>query len=80
MLKMKRENFINFLYPFRFKCNKILIINFLSEIYSNYFKRCGSIFDEYSFQELLDLPMIVCNKMYSAFTLFQSKSMTVDIF
>ena len=71
---------MNFLNPFKFKCNKILIINFLSEIYSNYFKRCGSIFDEYSFQELLDLPMIVCNKMYSAFTLFQSKSMTVDIF
>ena len=71
---------MNFLNPFKFKCNKILIINFLSEIYSNYFKRCGSIFDEYSFQELLDLPMVVCNKMYSAFTLFQSKSMTVDIF
>ena len=80
MLKMKRENFMNFLYPFRFKCNKILIINFLSEIYSNYFKRCGAIFDEYSFQELLDLPMIVCNKMYSSFTLFQNKQMTVDIF
>ena len=74
------ENFIIYLYPFRFKCNKILIINFLSEIYSNYYKRCGTIFDEYTFQELLDLPMIVCNKMYSAFTLFQNKSMTVDIF
>ena len=80
MLKIKKENFINFLYPFRFKCNKILIINFLSEIYSNYFKRCGAIFDEYSFQELLDLPMIICNKMYSSFTLFQNKQMTVDIF
>ena len=77
---MKKENFINLLYPFRFKCNKILITNFLSEIYSNYYKRCDKIFDEYSFQELLDLPMIVCNKMYSAFTLFQNKIMTVDIF
>ena len=77
---MKKENFINFLYPFRFKCNKTLIINFLSEIYSNYYKRCGTIFDEYSFQELLDLPMIVCNKIFSAFTLFKNKIMTVDMF
>ena len=71
---------MNLLFPFRFKCNQILIVNFLSEIYSNYYKRCDKIFDEYSFQELLDLPMIVCNKMYSAFTLFSNKFMTVDIF
>ena len=77
---MKKENFINLLYPFKFKYNKILINNFLSEIYSDYYKRCNKIFDEYSFQELLDLPMIVCNKIYSAFTIFNNKYMSVDCF
>ena len=80
MLKIKKENFINLLYPFNFKCNKILITNFLSEIYSNYYKRCDKIFDRFSFQELLDLPMIVCNKIYSAFTLYQDRNMALDEF
>ena len=79
-VKVRKENFINSLYPFKFKCNKTIIINFLSEIYSNYYKRCDKIFDEYSFQELLKFPMIVCNKIYSTFTSYKNNKLTVDLF
>ena len=78
--KIRKENFINLLYPLKFKCNKVLIINFLSEIFANYYKRCNQIFDEYSFQELMQLPMIVCNKLYSTFTLYNTQKLSVDIF
>ena len=80
MPKLRKENFINFLFPFKFKVKKISIINFLSEIYANYHKRCNKVFDSYSFQELMRLPMIVCNKMYSTFTSNESTQMSVDEF
>ena len=80
MSKLRKENFINFLFPFKFKVKKISIINFLSEIYANYHKRCNKVFDSYSFQELMRLPMIVCNKMYSTFTSNESTQMSVDEF
>jgi Ca2+-binding EF-hand superfamily protein len=79
-LKIRKENFINSLYPLKFKFNKVLIINFFSEIFANYYKRCNQIFDEYSFQELLQFPMIVCNKLYSTFTSYNTQKFTVDIF
>ena len=78
--KNRKENFINLLYPYKFKCNKTLVINFLSEIYANYYKRCNKIFDEYSFQELMQIPMIVSNKIYSTFTSFKNSQMTIDKF
>ena len=78
--KIRKENFINSLYPYKFKCNKTLIINFLSEIYANYYNRCNKIFDEYSFQELMQIPMIVSNKLYSTFTSYKKYKLSVDKF
>ncbi len=78
--KIRKENFINLLYPYKFKCNKILIINFLSEVYANYYKRCNKIFDEYSFQELIEMPMIISNKLFSTFTSYNKIKLTVDKF
>ena len=80
MSKLREENFINLLFPYRFKIKKTSIINFLSEIYANYYKRCNKIFDSYSFQELMQLPMIVCNKIYSTFTSNINKQMSVEEF
>ena len=76
----KKENFINLLYPFKFKCNKTLIINFLSEIYATYYKRCNRIFDEYTFQELMLYPMIVSNKLYTTFNSHTKSQLSVDNF
>jgi hypothetical protein len=76
----KKENFINLLFPFKFKCNKTLIINFLSEIYATYYKRCNRIFDEYSFQELMLYPMIVSNKLYTTFNSHKNSQLSVDNF
>ena len=78
--KIRKENFINLLYPYKFKCSKILIINFLSEVYANYYKRCNKIFDEYSFQELIEMPMIISNKLFSTFTSYNKIKLTVDKF
>ena len=78
--KIRKEIFINLLYPYKFKCSKTLIINFLSEIYANYYKRCNQIFDEYSFQELIEIPMIISNKLFSTFTSYNKNKLTVDKF
>ena len=78
--KIRKENFINLLYTYKFKCSKILIINFLSEVYANYYKRCNKIFDEYSFQELIEMPMIISNKLFSTFTSYNKIKLTVDKF
>ena len=78
--KIRKENFINLLYPCKFKCSKTLIINFLSEIYANYYKRCNKIFDGYSFQELMQIPMIISNKLFSTFTSYKSTILSVDSF
>lgn len=80
MSKLRKENFINFLFPFKYQIKKTTIINFLSEIYANYHKRCNKIFDSYSFQELMRLPMIVCNKMFKTFTSKDNPQMNVDEF
>ena len=77
-LKIKDEHFMNFIFPCKIQHNKISIINYLSEIYSNYYKRCNKIFDSYSFQELLKLPMIVANKIYSTIT--PKSQMTIEEF
>ena len=80
MSKIKIENFINFLFPYKMQIRKTIIINFLSEIYANYHKRCNKVFDSYAFQELMKLPMIVCNKMYSIFCSGMNNQMTVEQF
>ena len=80
MSKIRKENFMNFLFPYKLKFQKTIIINFLSEIYANYYKRCNKVFDSYTFQELMKLPMIVCNKMYSIFSSGKNEQMTVDQF
>ena len=78
--KLRKESFINYLFPYKFKFRKNTIINFLSEIYANIHKRCNKMFDSYVFQELMRLPMIVCNKIYSTVTSKHKNQMTVDIF
>ena len=79
-IKLRKESFINYLFPYKFQFKKNTIINFLSEIYANFHKRCNKIFDSYSFQELMQLPMIVCNKIYSTITSEQNSRMSVDEF
>ncbi len=78
--KLRKENFINYLFPYKCKFRKNTIINFLSEIYANIHKRCNKTFDSYVFQELMQLPMIVCNKIYSTVTSKHKNQMSVDIF
>ena len=76
-LKIRKENFISFLYPFKCQYKKTLIINYFSEIYANYYKRCNKLFDTYAFQELMQLPMIICEKLYSTFTSYKEKNNTI---
>ena len=79
--KKKIENFKNLLLPYKFQINKVIIINYLSEIYANYHKRCNKVFDSYSFQELMQLPMIVSNKIFSTFVSKENRNqMTIDEF
>ena len=63
----------NYLYPYKFPNNKTLIVNFLTEIYANIYKRCNSIFDSYTFQEVINLPMIISDKIYNALTTEEKK-------
>ena len=77
---LRKDNFMNYLFPFKFKTKKACIITFLSEIYANYHKRCNKIFDSYSFQELMQLPMIVCDKMFKTFTPKNNQQISVDEF
>ena len=58
----------NYLYPYKFTNNKTIIVNFLTEIYANIYIRCNSIFDSYTFQEVIKLPMIISDKIYKALT------------
>ena len=80
MSKLRKDKFLNFLFPFYFQFRKTTIINFLSEIYANYHKRSNKIFDSYTFQELMQLPMIVCDKMFSTFTSKNNTQMSIDEF
>ena len=79
-IKLRKENFMNLLLPYRFQFKKVIIINYLSEIYANYYKRCNKVFDSYSYQELMRLPMIVCNKIFSSFTTKESSQMSIEEF
>ena len=54
----------NFLYPVKFTNNKTIIVNFLTEVYANIYIRCNSTFDTYTFQEVMNLPMIISDKIY----------------
>ena len=69
----------NYLYPYKFPNNKTLIVNFLTEIYANIYKRCNSIFDSYTFQEVINLPMIISDKIYNALTT-EEKKLNLDDF
>ena len=53
-----------YLYPFKFTNNKTLIVNFLTEVYANIYYRCNNNFDSYTFQEVINLPMIISDKKY----------------
>jgi len=79
-IKLRKENFMNLLLPYRFQFKKVIIINYLSEIYANYHKRCNKVFDSYSYQELMQLPMIVCNKIFSSFKAKENDQMSIDEF
>ena len=63
----------NYLYPYKFTNNKTIIVNFLTEIYANIYKRCNSIFDSYTFNEVINLPMIISDKIFNALTGKQKK-------
>ncbi len=69
----------NYLYPYKFTNNKTIIVNFLTEIYANIYKRCNSVFDSYTFNEVINLPMIISDKIFSALT-GEEKTLTLDDF
>ena len=69
----------NYLYPYKFTNNKTIIVNFLTEIYANIYKRCNSVFDSYTFNEVINLPMIISDKIFSALT-GEEKQLTLDDF
>ena len=70
----------NYLYPFKFTNNKTLIINFLNEVYANIYKRCNNNFDSYTFQEVINLPMIISDKIFYTLTEHQSKKISLNRF
>jgi len=78
--KKKKENFLKYLFPFQFTHNKGTIISFLSDIFANFQKRSNNNFDTYTFQELIGLPMIVSDKLYSTFISHQEKELTYQEF
>ena len=69
----------NYLYPYKFTNNKTIIVNFLTEIYANIYKRCNSVFDSYTFNEVINLPMIISDKIFSALT-GEEKTLKLDDF
>jgi hypothetical protein len=69
----------NYLYPYKFTNNKTIIVNFLTEIYANIYKRCNSVFDSYTFNEVINLPMIISDKIFSALT-GEAKQLSLDDF
>ena len=69
----------NYLYPYKFTNNKTIIVNFLTEIYANIYIRCNSVFDSYTFQEVINLPMIISDKIYNALAT-EEKKLTLDDF
>ena len=70
----------NYLYPFKFTNNKTLIINFLNEVYANIYKRCNNKFDSYTFQEVINLPMIISDKIFYTLTEHQSEKISLNRF
>ncbi len=69
----------NYLYPYKFTNNKTIIVNFLTEIYATIYKRCNSVFDSYTFNEVINLPMIISDKIFSALT-GEAKQLSLDDF
>ena len=69
----------NYLYPYKFTNNKTIIVNFLTEIYANIYIRCNSVFDSYTFQEVINLPMIISDKIYNALST-EEKKLSLDDF
>ena len=78
--KTKIENFLRYLFPFRLQSNKDIIQNFFKEIFRNFHSRSEFLFDTYTFQELIQIPMIVSDKLYFTFTSHQSKFLVMDEF
>ena len=68
----------HYLYPFKFTNNKTLIVNFLTEVYANIYYRCNNNFDSYTFQEVINLPMIISDKIFLALT--KNKIITLNKF
>ena len=69
----------NYLYPYKFTNNKTIIVNFLTEIYANIYIRCNTIFDSYTFNEVINLPMIISDKIYNALAT-EEKKLSLDDF
>ncbi len=69
----------SYLYPYNFTNNKTIIVNFLTEIYANIYKRSNSIFDSYTFNEVINLPMIISDKIFNALT-GKEKKLTLSDF
>ena len=69
------ESLIKYTTP-SFIPKKTSLINFLREIYANVSKRSNNNMNTYTFQEILQLPMIISDKIYFALNKHGSKMIT----
>ena len=59
-----------------FHAKKTSIVNFLREVYSNISKRSNNNMNTYTFQEILQIPMIISDKIYFALNEHTNKMIT----
>lgn len=69
------ESLIKYTTP-SFLPKKTSLVNFLREIYTNVSKRSNNNMNTYTFQEILQLPMIISDKIYFALNEHGSKMIT----
>ena len=69
------ESLIKYTTP-SFLPKKTSLVNFLREIYANVSKRSNNNMNTYTFQEILQLPMIISDKIYFALNEHGSKMIT----
>lgn len=69
------ESLIKYVTP-SFLPKKTSLVNFLREIYANVSKRSNNNMNTYTFQEIIQLPMIISDKIYFALNEHGSKMIT----
>ena len=75
LIPSELDKIIKYLTP-TFTSRKSSIVNFLREIYVNVSKRSNNNMNTYSFQEILNIPMIISDKIYFALNEHSNKMIT----